>query len=240
MATLTDRERDKRCAAERALEYVTDGMTLGLGTGSTTSIFIEMLGGKVRRGLRIRAVATSERTRKLASEKGINMISFGDVDSLDLTVDGADEIDPQLNLIKGAGGALLHEKIVAAASQKLLIIADAEKEVDLLGAGKVALPVEVLPFGWQLAERWLKKIGAAPSLRRSSAGHPYLTDEENLILDCRFSSLANPAEVGQKIHTVPGVVGHGLFIGMADIAIIGDMGTVRVRQRPADSPRIHF
>lgn len=175
----------KRVAAEKAVEYVADGMTVGLGTGSTTAYAIHKLGEMVKQGLKIKAVATSTRSETLAKELGIQLVAFADIDQIDLTIDGADEVDPEWNLIKGGGGALLREKIVAAASRRLIIIVDESKVVQRLGL--FPLPVEVVPFGWELTMRKLADLGYNPRLRTEN-GKPYVTDNGNYILTAELTN----------------------------------------------------
>lgn len=223
-------DRAKQLAAERSLDDVRDGMCLGLGSGSTAAIMLELLGQRVRQGLRVCGVPTSEASRQLAQREGIPLVTFDEVTNLDLTIDGADEVDPQLNLIKGGGGALLREKIVASLSRRVLIIADVRKQVPYLGA--FPLPVEVVRFAWKpLAER-LAQLGASPALRPGSDGRPYLTDEGNFILDCAFDRIADPAALAARLDAIPGVVDHGLFVGLADTLIVGRGEETDVIDRP--------
>lgn len=226
---MTDRDEHKRAAAEAAAALVEDGMAIGLGTGSTAYFAIETLIRRVREGLRILAIATSERSAAQARDGGIPLTSFADHPRLDLTIDGADEIETgSLNLIKGLGGALLREKIVASASDRLIIVADAPKLVDRLG-GTAPVPVEVVPFGWETTAVRLRRLGTEPALRRDAAGQPFRTDGGNLILDCRFGSIEDPAGLDQAIVRIVGVVETGLFIGMANLALVAtDSGIVRL------------
>ena len=217
-----DRDRLKREAAHAALDYVMDGMIVGLGTGSTASFVIAALGERVRAGLKITGIPTSERTTTLAREAGIPLASFAEHQRFDLTIDGADEVERgSLNLIKGLGGALLREKIVAAASARLVIVADARKLTARLG-GSAPVPVEVVPFGWETTAARLAQLGTEPELRRSTDGQPFRTDGGNLILDCRFTPIADPAGLDQAIGQTIGVVETGLFIGMARMALVAD------------------
>lgn len=211
-------DQEKRLAAARAVGLVENGMTVGLGTGSTAAHAVRLLGLKVSEGLRLRGVATSEATRRLALECGIALADPGDVGHLDLTIDGADEVDPDLNLIKGGGGALLREKIVAAASERLIIIVDSSKLVERLG--RFALPVEVVRFGWQWVARGIETLGGSPVLR-VTAGQPFATDEGHYILDCAFGAVADPGRLSATLDALPGLVEHGLFVGMADTVIVG-------------------
>lgn len=217
-------EEEKRLAAEAGAELVHSGMRVGLGTGSTANHVIQLLGKRVREGLRIQAVPTSLQSRRLAEEEGIPLLTFGETDHLDLTIDGTDEFDPRLHLIKGGGGALLHEKIVASASDAMIVIADSSKKVATLGA--FPLPVEVVSFGWPVVRARLEKLGCDTELRRADSGNPFRTQERNLILDCRFGSIPDPERVAEEIQRIPGVVEHGLFVGLADRVLMGDDGKV--------------
>lgn len=226
----------KMNAAAAALDYVKDGMTIGLGTGSTAAHFVRLLGEKVRQGLRVKCVPTSEATRGLAEAAGVPLVSIDSIVKVDVAVDGADEIDSQLRLIKGGGGALLREKIVAAASDHFIVIADDSKDVDVLGA--FPLPIEVTPFGFTLAAQRIFETlratgcaGAEVSLRESGAPDKALiTDGGNYILDAKAKRIPNPEELGDALKRIPGVVEHGLFIGMARTAIIGKARGVEVRE----------
>ena len=214
--TLTDTE--KAAAARKSLEYVKDGMVVGLGSGSTATFAIQFLGEQVRNGLKIRGIPTSRASGELAHSLGIPLITFDDVDYTDVTIDGADEIAPGLALIKGGGGALLHEKIVASASRKLVIVADEHKIVKQLG--KFPLPVEFIPFAAGPVKKQLEKLGANPVLRLRQDKSIYVTDEGNYIFDCHYEQIADPASVGPTIKGITGVVEHGLFLGLASVAII--------------------
>lgn len=208
----------KRAAAELAVEMLQDGMTVGLGTGSTVYHSIQAIGRKVSDGLSIKAVATSVHSEQLARQLGITIIPFSDIGEIDVTIDGADEVDPDWNLIKGGGGALLREKIVADASKRLIVIVDESKVVRQLG--RFPLPVEVVPFGFELTERKLRELGCEPKLRTADS-QPYITDNGNYIMDCEFGSIAKPALLAEALHRIPGVVEHGLFIRMAAQVIVG-------------------
>lgn len=224
-----DADTQKRAAAARALEFVRDGMRLGLGTGSTAKHFTELLGERVRGGLKVICVPTSEATRADAERCGVPLTTLDETPQLDLTVDGADEIDPQLNLIKGGGGALLREKIVAAASARMVVIADESKWVPVLG--KFALPIEVVTFGLGAIRQAVQAaVGAAVkvSVRNAKNGHPFVTDGGHLILDASLGRIADPPGLAQKLSIIPGVVDHGLFIGLADTAILAGPGGLRV------------
>jgi ribose 5-phosphate isomerase A len=223
----------KQQAAERALEYVQSGMALGLGTGSTARHMLDGLAARLRDG-RLRdivGVPTSSRTGALARKLGIPITTLEQRPRLDLVLDGADEVDPALNLIKGLGGALLYEKIVASSAQRLLIMADETKLVDQLGT-HAPLPVEVIPFGLPLCAGRLAILGCTPILRRAADGRPYDTDEGNVILDCRFNAIPDPLAISIAIKAIPGVVEHGLFIGMASIVLIAGARGVAVMVRP--------
>ncbi|HVZ56064.1 MAG TPA: ribose-5-phosphate isomerase RpiA [Chitinophagaceae bacterium] len=224
-------EEMKKLAGESALDYIRPGMTIGLGTGSTVYYFIEALARRVAEGFPIRAVPTSSRTAELARLRNIPLIDPQEAAMLDLTVDGADEIDQEMQLIKGGGGALLREKIVAAASRELLIIADAGKLVERLGA--FPLPVETIPFGWTHTQRHITGRLACPQvLLRRSAGQPFLTDHGNYILDCHFGWIRDAVAISQELNAIPGVAENGLFIGMADRVLLGRSdGTLMVMER---------
>ncbi|MEK3767602.1 ribose-5-phosphate isomerase RpiA [Paenibacillus sp. FSL R5-0887] len=208
----------KQLAAEKAVEFVKDGMKIGLGTGSTAYWAINKLGERVSEGLKITAVATSRASEEQARELGIPIVAFGDIDSLDLTIDGADELDSSLQLIKGGGGALLREKIVASNSTRMIVIADESKVVNTLG--KFPLPVEMVPFAWEWTVAELAKLGCNPELRRSGE-ELYKTDNGNYIADCRFEVIESAPKLALTIQSIPGVVEHGLFIGIAAMAIVG-------------------
>jgi ribose 5-phosphate isomerase A len=211
----------KKIAAGKAIEYIKDGMTVGLGTGSTAYWAIQGIGGMVKNGLSIRAIATSVQSENLARELNIPIVPFAEIDHLDVTIDGADEVDQQLNLIKGGGGALLREKIVAAATKFYIIIVDESKLVRQLGA--FPLPVEVTPFGWELTERRLRELGCEPRMRMKD-GVAFLTDNQHYILDCSFGAIADPAKLHRQVSDITGVMEDGFFIGMANIVISGTPG----------------
>jgi ribose 5-phosphate isomerase A len=225
----------KRQAAARALEAVRDGMKLGLGTGSTAKHFVELLGEKVRAGMKIIGVPTSEATRADAMRCGIALTTLDDIDRLDLTVDGADEIDPQLNLIKGAGGALLREKIVAAASDRMIVIADDTKWVDALG--RFPLPVEVIPFGLAATRRAIAEafaqggVSGQMVVRKGKDGHVFVTDGGHWIVDAHLGRIQNASRLAGLLSAIPGVVEHGLFIGLASTAILAGGQGIRVIER---------
>lgn len=228
---MPDYEKEKRLAAEAAVRYVADGMTLGLGSGSTATYVIQFLGERIQReGLKLRGVPSSSQTRDLARQVGIPLVGFEDVTRLDLTIDGADEVDPAYRLLKGGGGALLYERIVAFASDRVVIACDSRKEVDALGA--FPLPVEVVKFAWPLVAARISAMGAQPALRKRISGEPFVTDEGHYILDCRFGKMANPDTTAEALRRLPGVVDHGLFIGYPDVVIFGRGDGVDVRTVP--------
>src|SRR5215475_6304273 len=214
----------KRQAAARALEQVRDGMKLGLGTGSTARHFVDLLGEKVRAGMTVIGVPTSEVTRAQAESCGIALTTLDEVDRLDLTVDGADEVDPALNLIKGGGGALLREKIVAAASDRMIVIADDTKWVDTLG--RFPLPVEVIPFGLAATRRAMAKafaqagVSGEMAVRRARDGHVFVTDGGHWIVDAHLGRIGDAPRLAALLGAIPGVVEHGLFIGLASSAVL--------------------
>jgi len=226
----------KRQAAAAALDLVRPGMRVGLGTGSTSARFVELLGERVRTGLDIVAVATSEATRCQADRLGIPLVSLDDAPILDLTIDGADEIAPDLSLIKGGGGALLYEKIVAGASARVVIIADESKWVTLLG--RFPLPIEVVAFGLAATRRAIEVAAAAAGspgpirLRRAAEGDPFVTDAGHLIVDVALTRIIEPRILADRLAAIPGVVEHGLFIGLAHTAIIAGPDGVRCVERP--------
>jgi ribose 5-phosphate isomerase A len=205
---------EKEAAARASLRFVKDGQVVGLGTGSTAAHFIRLLGELVKIGLRIRGIPTSERSREQALSVGIPLTTLDECPEIDVDVDGADEVDPQLNLIKGGGGALLREKIVASAAKQFVVVADISKRVPRLG--KFPLPVEVIQFAQTLVAKKIAALGADVRLRMSADGKPYETDEHNHILDCRFGEIADVAGLARKLSDIPGVVEHGLFVGMSD------------------------
>jgi len=225
----------KESAARAALDLVEDGMRLGLGSGSTAARFVAALGERVASGLRVICVPTSEATRTQAERLGIPLSTLDETTQLDLTVDGADEIDDQLRMIKGGGGALLREKIVATASDRMVVIADESKLVAALGL--YPLPVEVVRFGLMATIRLIEAIAAetgchgAVALRPGDGDAPFVTDQGNLILDCAFGSIPEPEVLAFSLKRVPGVVEHGLFLGLADLAIVAGRSGVRALRR---------
>lgn len=220
----------KQLAGERAVERVAAGMVVGLGTGSTAYFAIRKLGERVRGGLRVRGVPTSEQSRDQALEEGIPLVSLDDVDRVDLTIDGADEVDPAFNLTKGGGGALLREKIVASATVQEIIVVDESKLRPRLG--DFPLPVEVVPFAAAHVSRRLEALGCTASLRQAD-GRAFVTDNGNHICDCRFGRIDDPADLEARVESVCGVVTCGLFVGLAHRIVIGRSdGTVEEREQP--------
>jgi ribose 5-phosphate isomerase A len=213
-------EQEKEVAARASLRFVKDGQVVGLGTGSTAKYFIQLLGEQVKSGLRIRGIPSSDRSREQAASLGIPLTTLDECQQIDVTVDGADEVDPQLRLIKGGGGALLREKIVASATRQYVIITDATKRVPVLG--KFPLPVEVIKFAQALVTKKIEALGAKVILRKNADGKPYLTDENNYILDCHFGQIRGADGLANKLSDMPGVVEHGLFIGMASVVLIAN------------------
>jgi ribose 5-phosphate isomerase A len=210
-------DQEKEAAARASLQFVKDGQVVGLGTGSTAAYFIQLLGEKVKDGLRVRGIPTSDRSRELAESLGIPLTTLDECQEIAVTVDGADEVDPQLRLIKGGGGAMLREKIVASATKQLVIVADATKQVPVLG--RFPLPVEVIPFAQALVAKRISALGAQVSVRTNADGTVYVTDERNHILDCRFGQIRDADLLARQLSEMPGLVEHGLFIGMASVAL---------------------
>jgi len=234
-------DQQKRAAAARALEFVEPGMRLGLGTGSTARHFVELLAERVREGLRIVAVPTSEETQRDAQRLGVPLTSLDETPALDLTVDGADEIAPDLALVKGGGGALLREKIVASASARMVVIADESKWVRVLG--RFPLPIEVVPFGLAATRAAIEAAAAAAGspgraeLRKRKDAAPFVTDSGHWILDAHLDRIADPQALADRLARIPGVVEHGLFIGLAQAAVLADADGVRIVSKHA-SPRV--
>jgi ribose 5-phosphate isomerase A len=213
----------KMAVAKRALELVEDGMAVGLGTGTTSTMFIRELGKRVQAGLKIRCVASSDASHDLGLSLGMEVVTLAALPELDVYIDGADEVGPELSLIKGGGGALLREKIVASAAKKFVVVADSTKLVETLG--RFPLPVEVVKMALPLVEKRLTELELSPVLRRHQDGSVYLTDEQNYILDCACGVIREPEETAAEIRNIVGVVEHGLFLGMATMALIaGDDG----------------
>ena len=225
----------KRQAAARALEQVRDGMKLGLGTGSTAKHFVELLGERVRGGLDVIGVPTSETTRADAERCGIRLTTLDEVDRLDLTVDGADEVDPALELIKGGGGALLREKIVAYASDSMIVIADESKWVDVLG--RFPLPIEIIPFGLAATRHALDRafaqcgVSGQMVIRKARNGHVFVTDGGHWIVDAHLERITDPPRLAGLLSAIPGVVEHGLFIGLASTVMLAGADGIRVIER---------
>ncbi len=238
-ADLSPIDKAKFVAAKRAVEFVESGMRLGLGTGSTAAWMVRCLAERIREeGLKVKGVPTSTRTAELAHQLGVPIMSLDEAKWLDLTIDGADEIDPNLNLIKGGGAALLQEKIVATASDQMIVIADAAKDVSVLGA--FPLPVEVIPFGWQTTKALLEEtlvsldvLNRDVSLRMNG-DKPLLTDEANYIVDLHLKRIGNPRQLAMVLNQIPGVVENGLFIDICDIVVVGH-GDGRVTVRDINS-----
>jgi len=217
-------DQEKTEAARASLQYVHDGQIVGLGSGSTATIAIRLLAEKVRDGLKIRGIPTSIASRDLAAELGIPLATFEEYQQIDVTIDGADEFDPRLNLIKGGGGAMLREKIVASASKKMVVVTDSSKQVAALG--KFPLPVEVIGFAEPLVAKRITDLGARVVRRLDAAGKPYLTDEGHHILDCHFGKIDDPPVLNAKLCDLPGIVEHGLFVGMASVVLMAKAGAV--------------
>jgi ribose 5-phosphate isomerase A len=221
----------KRLAAEQAVEAVADGMVLGLGTGSTAALAVDAIGRRVQQGLKIVAIPTSEATAAQSRRLGIPLVDFADHAAVDLTIDGADAVDRStLNLVKGLGGALLREKIVAAASKRMIVIVDESKLQGAFGT-RCPVPVETVQFGWQATERRLIALGCTTRLRRSAEGNPVITDGGNYVIDCSFGAIADAAGLADRIKREVGVVETGLFIGLAtDIIVAGAKGVELIRR----------
>ncbi|HKQ55992.1 MAG TPA: ribose-5-phosphate isomerase RpiA [Methyloceanibacter sp.] len=232
---MTKTDELKEAAARAALDLVTEGMRLGLGTGSTAARFVAALGERVAGGLNVLCVPTSEATREQAAELGIPITTLDETPRLDLTIDGADEIDSELRMIKGGGGALLREKIVATASDRMVVVADESKLVSVLGA--FPLPIEVVRFGLMATIGLIEAIAAeagchgAITLRPGQGEAPFVTDQGNLILDCAFGSIPEPEVLAFSLKRVPGVIEHGLFLGLADVAIVAGRGGIKALRR---------
>jgi len=216
---------EKENAARAAVDLIEDGMIVGLGSGSTSLIFVRLLGEKVKNGLKIKGVSTSDETEMVAREVGIELVSLNEEVHPDLDVDGADEVDSNLNMIKGGGGKLLREKIVAFAAKEVIIMVDSTKLVEKLG--KFTVPVEIIPFSQPIVEIAIEDIGGKPVLRKAKDGSTYITDEKNYILDCDFGLIDDAETLARNLSNTPGIVEHGLFINLADLVIVGEKDGVR-------------
>jgi len=227
---MNDLESQKAAAALAAVSEVSDGMLVGLGTGSTAAYAVKEIGRRVTEGsLKIRAVATSVATDTLARSVGIDVIGFEDVSQVDLTIDGADEIDPSFNAVKGGGGALLREKVVASASKRTIIIVDSSKPVEYLGLFK--LPIEILPFAVNWVEYSLRLLDGNPKRRMRRDDTPFLTDQGNMILDTDFGLIKNPGRLAAELDNIPGIVEHGLFLTEIDSVYIGRPEGVEIKHK---------
>jgi len=215
-----EKEELKKLAGEKAVEQIEDGMIVGLGTGSTIEYVLKKIGENVRKGLKIKGIPTSLHTQRLAKEEKIPITTLEENPEIDLTIDGADEVDSNLNLIKGGGGALTREKIIAFHSKKVIIVVDDSKIVKALGID-FSLPVEVVKFGWTATKKALETFGCKIELRKIMGNEPFITDNSNYILDCEFDKIDDPAQLEIDINNIPGVVENGLFIGLADEIIVG-------------------
>ena len=211
-------DQEKELVARASLQFVRDGDVVGLGTGSTAAYAVRFLGERVRSGLKIRGVSTSAQTQNLAASLGIPLTTLEEVEQIDVTIDGADEFDPELRLIKGGGGALLREKVVASATRQEIIIVDSSKQVSVLG--KFPLPVEVIRFAEAIISKKISALGATVQLRKDGAGQPFITDEGHHILDCHFGQIPDPTALAHTLSEMPGVVEHGLFINLADVVLL--------------------
>jgi ribose 5-phosphate isomerase A len=220
---------EKEAAGRAAAKLVRDGDIVGLGTGSTAYFAVTALGARVKAGLKIVGIPTSVRTADLARAVGIPLTTLDEHPEIDITIDGADEVDSKLNLIKGGGGALLREKVVASASRKMVVVVDSGKVVPVLG--KFPLPVEIIAFARTVVERKILALGGSPKLRTKSDGSPYVTDNGNQVLDCSFGKIADPAALARILSETPGVVEHGLFIGLARVALVGKGDSVEELRR---------
>jgi len=214
-----ERDQEKEAACRAAAKLVRDGEIVGLGTGSTAHFAVVALGERVKAGLKIIGIPTSVQTGELARAVGIPLTTLDEHPEIDITIDGADEVDPQLRLIKGGGGALLREKVIAAASKKMVVVVDSSKVVPVLG--KFPLPIEVISFARTVVEKKIVSLGGSPKLRAKPDGSPFITDNGNQILDCSFGKIADPPSLARILSDTPGIVEHGLFIGLAKLALVG-------------------
>ncbi|MDX2253683.1 MAG: ribose-5-phosphate isomerase RpiA [Nitrospira sp.] len=226
-----DLDSFKKAAALRAVEFVHDGMVVGLGTGSTAKHMVIALGEKVRAGMTLRAVPTSQETAALARQSGITLIDTDNRWDIDVAIDGADQVDPGFNLIKGGGGALLKEKIVAASARQFIVLIDYTKQVPVLG-GSFPLPIEIIPFGWGSTAREIQHLTKSPVVLRERHGAPFKTEAGNLIVDVHLARIEQPAELEIALNQIPGIVETGLFVGRTDILIVGKAsGTETLRTK---------
>jgi ribose 5-phosphate isomerase A len=225
-------DREKETAARAGLHFVEDGNVVGLGSGSTAAYFIRALGERVQAGLKVKGIATSVRTQELASSLGIPLVTLDECQQIDVDIDGCDEFDPQLNLIKGGGGALLREKIIASVSRQFVVIADSSKQVPVLG--RFPLPVEVIPFAAAVLATKIEALGAKVKLRQSAHQDPFVSDEGHHILDCDFGEISDPPWLARALSDMPGVVEHGLFIHLATVVLVGRDGNVEPVRRAGE------
>ncbi|HEX3473023.1 MAG TPA: ribose-5-phosphate isomerase RpiA [Silvibacterium sp.] len=223
-------DKAKELAAQKSMKFIEDGMVVGMGSGTTATHFIKLLGERVKQGLRIRGISSSQASAELAASLSIPVIDFHTCTEIDVTIDGADEVTHKLELIKGGGGALLREKIVASASKRFIIVADSRKLVNRLGA--FPLPVEVIPMAAPLVARKLLELGLRPTVRRLATGSEFITDEGNLILDCKCQEIDDPDKLAASIRQIVGVVEHGLFLNMADTVLIASDSEIIELTRP--------
>ncbi len=223
-----ENQEQKRLVGEKAAEYIKDGMTVGLGSGSTVYWTLKKLGEMIQQGMKVSGIPSSKRTEGWANEFGIPLIDFKDVDYLDIAVDGADEVDTNLNLSKGGGGSLLREKLVDDYAHKLIIVVDQSKVVNELG--RFPLPVEIVPFGWEVTAERIAKLGCVPKLRMYE-NEIFITNNGNYIVDCQFKSISNPAELHNQLKLLLGVVETGLFVNMTDVVIVGGDDEIRVIEK---------
>ncbi|MEF8848086.1 MAG: ribose-5-phosphate isomerase RpiA [Candidatus Thermoplasmatota archaeon] len=223
-------EEYKKLAGEKAVEHIENGMIVGLGTGTTVKYALLKIGELVKEGLDIKGIPTSQQTKKVALEQKIPLTTLNENPKIDVTIDGADEVDSNLNLIKGGGGALTREKIIAYHSKKLIIIVDDSKIVKALGID-FPLPIEVVKFGWTSTKETLEKLGCKAERRIVIAEEPYITDNSNYVIDCDFNRIKKPEELEEKINLIPGVVENGLFIDLADEVIVGGKGGITTLEK---------